>query len=219
MAQGAQRPAFSPHAWGCTDPKRIYRGHESVFPTRVGMYREACPMIPVGLRFPHTRGDVPTAAASGAPAQKFSPHAWGFTVWKCPAGWQDVRFPHTRGDVPAQRVACTAFMRVFPTRVGMYRRVEHGYTSNSSFPHTRGDVPMSKIWFATGMPFSPHAWGCSALAGCPSVGPIVFPTLVGMYRRRLHQMDRTFRFPHMRGAVLWPINGGQVTLPFPHSCE
>ncbi len=51
--------AFSPHAWGCTGERDWVSDRYHVFPTRVGMYRQADRESGRGRSFPHTRGDVP----------------------------------------------------------------------------------------------------------------------------------------------------------------
>ena len=48
-----------------------------VFPTRVGMNRNAMTerLMPFGI--PHTRGDEPLTALLEQVRQQYSPHAWG----------------------------------------------------------------------------------------------------------------------------------------------
>ena len=50
---------FSPHTWGCTVHALSFQQGDVVFPTHVGVYRDALLDVTSYLRFPHTRGGVP----------------------------------------------------------------------------------------------------------------------------------------------------------------
>ena len=91
---------FSPHAWGCTDDGGDRTPEALVFPTCVGMYRDADGIEEGRASFPHMRGDVPSLRMSIAHRFPFSPHAWGCT---------EVLLVRDR------------ILAVFPTCVGMYR--------------------------------------------------------------------------------------------------
>jgi len=134
---------FSPHAWGCTEGAAGEARPDTVFPTRVGMYRTRNDCAGFRHRFPHTRGDVPSPGAWRAipyvifPTRvgmyrprrdwaswwrAFSPHAWGCTdvpPYFLPEG---ITFsPHAWGCTGEGALRYT-YTAVFPTRVGMYRK-------------------------------------------------------------------------------------------------
>ena len=69
--------SFSPHAWGCSAARPLRGATVGVFPTRVGMFRPRRRQTRAGVRFPHTRGDVPDAPSRHPARVMFSPHAWG----------------------------------------------------------------------------------------------------------------------------------------------
>ena len=69
--------AFSPHAWGCSEHRQPRRHRDGVFPTRVGMFRAPAHGVRQQVRFPHTRGDVPSGLHYESAPGMFSPHAWG----------------------------------------------------------------------------------------------------------------------------------------------
>ncbi len=92
--------AFSPRAWGWSDPRSPEGLLAEVLPTCVGMVRIETQVRGSGLRSPHVRGDGPAPMAITTDDAAFSPRAWG---------WSGV--PH-RGYRP---------MVVLPTCVGMVR--------------------------------------------------------------------------------------------------
>jgi hypothetical protein len=55
---------FSPHAWGCSGKRPEGAWPDSVFPTRVGMFRRWRRSKAMRNRFPHTRGDLPNDGPS-----------------------------------------------------------------------------------------------------------------------------------------------------------
>ena len=149
-----------------------------VFPTRVGMVRGCCGLRGRGLSFPHPRGDGPGDDEAALDDTVFSPPAWG---------WSDA--VHHLAERP----------RVFPTRVGMVRRPEVSRAGRGSFPHPRGDGPTFAWSCRKPAKFSPPAWGWSAIALASSRLMPVFPTRVGMVRRRRGSGPGRWRFPHPRG--------------------
>ena len=86
------------------------------------------------------------------------------------------------------------------------------------FPHTCGGVPeVEQVTVARGW-FSPHMWGCTSFTR-PSGSPvIVFPTHVGVYRKKAGVVCTDSRFPHTCGGV--PCLPGARTrrIRFPHTC-
>ncbi len=169
---------FSPHAWGWTDGRRRRSPGRAVFPTRVGMDRLRKAHASRSLRFPHTRGDGPFQGNGEEIPHSFSPHAWG---------WTGVYGAHQRAPI------------VFPTRVGMDRLFMNSGELNLCFPHTRGDGPISWRSRCQICPFSPHAWGWTDDWGGAAEKQAVFPTRVGMDRRRGIGHLGILRFPHTRG--------------------
>ena len=72
-------------------------------------------------------------------------------------------------------------------------------TATRSSPHTRGDGPLRSTVSAVCLPFSPHAWGWSALAGCLAIRTRVLPTRVGMVRPATWTDANGVCSPHTRG--------------------
>ena len=177
--QGILLP-FSPLAWGCSAASALSTPVSRVFPTRVGMFRGQTQGRQVCLRFPHSRGDVPSIVSVISSSMSFSPLAWGCSD------------PHA--DVVGTG-------EVFPTRVGMFRPGFLRRASGLGFPHSRGDVPSDDgriSWRAT---FSPLAWGCSGTVLESCRASAVFPTRVGMFRASGRASTRRACFPHSRGDV------------------
>ena len=176
--QCAPFPLFSPHAWGWSgDIGSAYRSVR-VFPTCVGMVRLHAQFALIGKRFPHMRGDGPACEPIDCRLRQFSPHAWG---------WSELF------------AVITAGTPVFPTCVGMVRRKRCFVYQTSSFPHMRGDGPRLPISVYSALGFSPHAWGWSAIPLLGLSNMRVFPTCVGMVRRKDNINLQRKGFPHMRG--------------------
>ena len=72
--------------------------------------------------------------------------------------------------------------------------------SHVSFPHTRGGGPGGTGKTTTAATFSPHAWGWTVPARAGVGARSVFPTRVGVDRRRPSRPRRATRFPHTRGG-------------------
>ena len=101
----AQIILFSPRAWGWSAARLDRCGDVAVFPTRVGMVRRPTGCPASRPRFPHARGDGPSASRTGPRWWPFSPRAWGWS-----------------GDIDALVIG----VEVFPTRVGMVRLPPQG---------------------------------------------------------------------------------------------
>ncbi len=112
--------AFSPHAWGWSEPLCRTGRHPLIFPTRVGMVRARGRQNHMHAYFPHTRGDGPRDYNLVSFDESFSPHAWGWSA---------------EYNLRAMQVT------IFPTRVGMVRRASRWQPTPGHFPHTRGDGP------------------------------------------------------------------------------
>ena len=132
--------AFSPRLWGCSDGFVDHVHLVAVFPTPVGMFRDASISIGTNNGFPHACGDVPISTRANASVRVFSPRLWG-----CSGELQG------RGLVG----------EVFPTPVGMFRRAPSAPWKSSRFPHACGDVPDIKQHGGVDAAFSPRLWGCS----------------------------------------------------------
>jgi len=91
---------FSPRAWGCSAGGDLVQIQNTVFPTRVGMFRFFAASFIHSGRFPHARGDVPSWTETAGGIEEFSPRAWGCS---------EIRLIRYRATM------------VFPTRVGMFR--------------------------------------------------------------------------------------------------
>ena len=153
---------FSPREWGCSGIDVLHRYHLSVFPTRVGMFRNAPKRVSLTLCFPHASGDVPHNASSFSGATAFSPREWGCsdgvsTVWRLHAvfptrvgmfrilslGSITSKFSPREWGCSAVKKAQQMIGVVFPTRVGMYRRTSKVFRQSLSFPYTRRDGPFA----------------------------------------------------------------------------
>ena len=172
--------SFSPRPWGCS-VRRLRRTNDlPVFPTPVGMFRDAPHLRARQTRFPHARGDVPCIQWERPRQKAFSPRPWGCSLfchyWK-------------------RRLS------VFPTPVGMFRAPCRASSAEKSFPHARGDVPLFRDFLCFVYVFSPRPWGCSVAADWTAKAVNVFPTPVGMFRVCLGVAFRRRRFPHARGDV------------------
>ena len=93
---------------------------QMVFPTHVGMVREATLDYGLKLRVPHTRGDGPIYDLSGNNYHGCSPHTWGWS-----------------GELMRE----LNIGMVFPTHVGMVRITQTQFILCVGVPHTRGDGP------------------------------------------------------------------------------
>ncbi len=150
---------FSPPAWGWSAPRRRESKPTKVLPTRVGMVRMVSFRFQVRLRSPHPRGDGPLRCLGAKRGKRFSPPAWG---------WSELLHPEQEREP------------VLPTRVGMVRGSCRSATCSSGSPHPRGDGPLAQVPVRPAAPFSPPAWGWSALPAFPCQFRRVLPTRVGM---------------------------------------
>ena len=174
------RSRFSPRPWGCSGAVEVAAVPAIVFPTPVGMFRIRELFVARYRSFPHARGDVPMGERSFNAEIMFSPRPWGCSV--------------------AGR-ACRVRDCVFPTPVGMFRLVIGDGVGDVGFPHARGDVPGNKGETTCLQGFSPRPWGCSVNGLGEITLSTVFPTPVGMFRRRGRRGRHRLGFPHARGDV------------------
>ena len=72
--------AFSPPAWGWSEPGSRHRENDPVLPTRVGMVRVSRWRSNDFRSSPHPRGDGPRPAGRTSWKRWFSPPAWGWSV-------------------------------------------------------------------------------------------------------------------------------------------
>ncbi len=131
------------------------------------------------MGFPHTRGGGPDVAFTPKMRFTFSPHAWGWTGKKGYIG---------------------APPSVFPTRVGVDLRRCRLPRRSMRFPHTRGGGPRDDERDIVCVPFSPHAWGWTAVVALCNVCFRVFPTRVGVDREEGCNWQICVSFPHTRGG-------------------
>ena len=89
--------------------------------------------------------------------------------------------------------------QVFPTPVGMVRSFLRAETAATSFPHARGDGPEFENEKRDPRKFSPRPWGWSVVSAISDRRMPVFPTPVGMVRKREPSARLGMRFPHARG--------------------
>ena len=142
-------PARFPHTRGGVPPAAlatliICR----VFPTRVGVYREAAGKSDYNQGvFPTRVGVYRVDEYGGMPMNEFSPHAWGCTGKPqqavVGARGKPLRFPHTRGGVPRMIVAASLLLLFSPHAWGCTASPAGCAAHVLRFPHTRGGVPLS----------------------------------------------------------------------------
>ena len=173
-------PRFSPRMWGCSVFLKRAGFGCGVFPTYVGMFRWRTRRARARGRFPHVCGDVPPVYMASPTPAKFSPRMWGCSVSR------RVRLRHED---------------VFPTYVGMFRAGRRAGAWGRGFPHVCGDVPGVVLGLPASSVFSPRMWGCSLAGTGGGRGSMVFPTYVGMFRRRGRTPESPRCFPHVCGDV------------------
>ena len=175
--------SFSPHTWGCSALRRAVQQAGRLFPTHVGMFRSSGARSTPSATFPHTRGDVPPDEGIFLEMVFFSPHTWGCS------------------DHDVLQAVC---IHLFPTHVGMFLTPHKRNLTFYPFPHTRGDVPNPLHHARHVCRFSPHTWGCSDQVAAIDGACPLFPTHVGMFRKRIMPYGNWRPFPHTRGDVPWP---------------
>ncbi len=142
------------------------------------MVRPRMRAIAVVLSVPHSRGDGPILPPALLLVPRCSPLAWG---------WSD-----QHGNI-------MVLGGVFPTRVGIVRLDFLGLTMLHRVPHSRGDSPSRPDSGSPLCPCSPLAWGWSGSSRLHTSGSRVFPTRVGMVRRRSTASPPPTCVPHSRG--------------------
>ena len=149
-----------------------------VFPTHVGMDREAHQAgLDVG-GIPHARGDGPRRSRARCNRLRYSPRTWGWTGMLLP-----LRLPR----------------RVFPTHVGMDPPTPPRASSSLRIPHARGDGPILGEGQGFNAMYSPRTWGWTGFGADTLGGTGVFPTHVGMDRWHSRACAGSSRIPHARG--------------------
>ena len=100
----------------------------------------------------------------------------------------------------------------------MHRARSTSSSGAASLPHTRGDAPIACRSPAGGCAFTPHAWGCTAPTEAALAAREVYPTRVGMHRRRRGRLVAVSRLPHTRGDAPRLGKPGRIPLAFtPHA--
>ena len=175
----ATRPS-SPPTWGCSGISRTQFLSWCVFPTHVGVFRMPHGSGSSSASLPHPRGGVPPPYTSPQPSITSSPPTWGCSV-------------SLANSRPTQGV--------FPTHVGVFRVMRRTSGTTSCLPHPRGGVPTSRTPFEVAEGSSPPTWGCSGGAAYWGDALGVFPTHVGVFRRRRQRCEGDLSLPHPRGGV------------------
>ena len=144
------------------------------------MVRTLKPAFDTSQRFsPHAWGWSVRRSSGYVPPCWFSPHAWGWSEQLTIAGRQAVSSPHTRGDGPYRPATALMRSRVLPTRVGMVRLTEIGAAGPAGSPHRVGMVRGDLVLLGRGRR--------------------VLPTRVGMVRMGHGTRTTSSRSPHARG--------------------
>ena len=163
----------------------------------------------------------------------FSPRPWGWSGGRGGHATGPFGFPTLVGMVRAPRTRLphqTGFPRSWGWSWRVTIRIDPAGLSHAcgngpwrdkagnmqeEFPHARGDGPY-KAQTQTGFSmFSPRSWGWSVFRRQEKGRQgQVFPTLVGMVRRREPGGARQHRFSHARGDDPFGTGGGNVPLVF-----
>ena len=175
---GADLSTYSPRPWGWSADPGNQRHLCRVFPTPVGMARSPICVGRVSRCIPHARGDGPSSLPSMICPTRYSPRPWG---WSAP------------GAAPSP--PC----HVFPTPVGMARPRAATREHDVCIPHARGDGPFAMSAAYSVTLYSPRPWGWPAGERVGARAFIVFPTPVGMARRRWDVRRIGSCIPHARG--------------------
>ena len=86
----------------------------------------------------------------------------------------------------------------------MFRASGRPLSAAVNLPHASGDVPAARGTVHNATESSPREWGCSAeKAGC-ACRQRIFPTRVGMFRRRAVRIIIDLDLPHASGDVPFP---------------
>ncbi len=152
---------------------------EIVFPTCVGVDRQEYRNTGTCKSIPHVRGGGPLRFSRSISTLKYSPRAWGWTAFIC---------------------ALAFSLKVFPTCVGVDRWHQRYPECHPGIPHVRGGGPptVAPIWKCS--PYSPRAWGWTAVANRGAGGALVFPTCVGVDRSIRRVPVLISGIPHVRGG-------------------
>ena len=170
----------SPRPWGCFFFQRRRNGTYQVFPTPVGVFRQAGAGSPCSGGLPHARGGVSLEAKERLWQRKSSPRPWG-----C----------FSASEIPAPNY------NVFPTPVGVFLDFIRRWAVFISLPHARGGVSTyyrTKMWPLLS---SPRPWGCFYPRSQSRPCTFVFPTPVGVFPIMARRRRRYSRLPHARGGV------------------
>ncbi len=108
------------------------------------------------------------------------------------------RSPHARGCTAQRRLAQRP-KSPFPACAGMHRHGAWMTHSTRSVPRMRGDAPRSTTGCTMVVARSPHARGCTAVAGPPRLRRRPFPACAGMHRSRRWPRSCAGAVPRMRG--------------------
>ena len=127
---------------------------------------------------PHASGDGPSGPSCCCTCRRCSPREWGWTD-------EAVKF--------WERVI------VFPTRVGMDRRTGSFPPASRRVPHASGDGPNLEPVVLELQRCSPREWGWTVRIAILTTTNGVFPTRVGMDRRRSGARCYSSRVPHASG--------------------
>ena len=187
--------ASSPRAWGCFSFPTTHVRLWCVFPTCVGVFPRSGIASSACSSLPHVRGGVSTAAMSSQRTKTSSPRAWG-------CFWEPLHLLRPPD--------------VFPTCVGVFRLKVFGRVRWFGLPHVRGGVSIRENPGSAVFKSSPRAWGCfQRLAGGHGRAK-VFPTCVGVFRKRRRMGPRKIvSSPRAWGCFYGCIPGQPDVFVFP----
>ena len=157
-----RRTQCSLRMWGLRGLEGQGRGRRQMFPTHVGIARDACRAAHRAYHVPYACGDCAPAGRPGPGPRRCSLRMWGL-----------------RGTEGTDRVN----ENMFPTHVGIARPITPRRTLCLNVPYACGDCARLMPTWACRRQCSLRMWGLRALEPMPSCRFLMFPTHVGIARR------------------------------------
>ncbi len=209
----------SPRTWGWTCLSSSSSMSAYVFPTHVGMDRPCARHARSRRGVPHARGDGPGTDADPQLPRTCSPRTWGWTalarvdadlagVFPTHVGMDRFiakraaplpRVPHARGDGPPTSRIAKSRDACSPRTWGWTAIGSDVAPASERVPHARGDGPHAVDSSLDSHLCSPRTWGWTVGLIAAKTRIVVFPTHVGIDRRRKLALLPRRRVPHARG--------------------
>ena len=166
---------FSPRVWGLKGCHYYYNLFSEVFPTCVGIESHPIAFWCEWKGFPHVCGDWKNWELQALLVIPFSPRVWGLKGYP---------------------LSPFSYNQVFPTCVGIESLQAFRMKAGGRFPHVCGDWKVAESNFNWVFPFSPRVWGLKFTSLKNNFNFAVFPTRVGVDRRKGAGNWKLACFPH-----------------------